>query len=287
VAKSAVTVYRFGEILMKRTSHDQGSRKKNFMSVCRLEDVLTPIEMDIKPPNINEITLVGDFQVKDEDEKKKKKNAEYKKQLELFNKRLANVDSLRGGTNIGGSACKCTAGELSHIQAIIVISTGSRTSAAIDARSDFKARVDNPAPADPGHHHRRRTVSPAGQHSYRRPQRAGRKPGRTNRSPFSSRHRHRTSQPEFRSHRRGPADQGRLRQPCRTDRKRRHAEDEDGQIQSTGDHPRTTSSFEIDVQELKGIKAKDDAKADRRPNGNIWAKVPRHKDEAAFTDPFT
>jgi len=63
----------------------------------------------------------------------------------LFNKRLANVDSLRGGTNIGGSCLQMHKLEnSSHIQAIIVISDGQSNVAAMTPARTSRRAVDNP-----------------------------------------------------------------------------------------------------------------------------------------------
>ena len=72
----------------------------------------------------------------------------------------------------------------------------------------------------------------------------------------------------------------RMSPASRSGRTRVPARPQGGKFKGAGDHPQDCVEFEIDVQELKKIKAADDKNGDLEGEWHIVAKVPRHREGA-------
>ena len=59
-----------------------------------------------------------------------------------------------------------------------------------------------------------------------------------------------------------------------------------GKFKGGGDNPNDTVEFEIDIQELHGLKSADDKNGDLEGTWQFVAKVPRHP-ASPFPAPFT
>ena len=150
VAKTPLTLYRFGQELDATAIHLHANPNKDMQSVFgqvldeaefkklrdRKEDVaavalrkwLNPDKKDYGEPNIKGL--------KEEDRKEK---------LSQWTDRLKLIDSLRLGTNIGNSCLQALKVENnSFVQAIIIVSDGQSNLGSDEARNEFLARVNNP-----------------------------------------------------------------------------------------------------------------------------------------------
>jgi hypothetical protein len=283
VDKSAVTAYRFGPILDETDIINIPLKAEKHVSADTWKAFLKPDLEDVKRtrPNLEDIKIAG--AIKDEDERKK----EYEKQLALFTKRIDMVDTLLSGTAIGGSCLQMHKIEnSSFIQAIIVISDGQSNVGSDDARSNFLARVNNPRQPIP--------VITIGVGQFRLPVSIRiddiNAPQETRPDdPFSIRvpvvgtGLHNVPFEVIVEVQRIKDVNGQL---LPEGAERKHVLDpKAGKFKGAGDHPQDLIPFEIDVQKLKGIAAKDDKAGELEGEWHLWAKVKRHDDES-FTPPY-
>jgi hypothetical protein len=269
-----LTMYRFGPVPDETdvvNLHHKKEKEKAF-TLDEANKFLKPDRNHIKSPNVEGL-----------------KDEEVKEKLALYAKRLDLVDTLRSGTNIGGSCLQVHKLEnTSFIQAIIVVSDGQSNLGSDDARSEFMARVNNPKRPIP--------VITVGVGQFRLPK--------------SIRIDDINAPQEAR-----PDDKFPIRVPVVstglpnedftvtlefsrvkdvtgkeiTDEK--FSLEKKGKFKGAGDQQQGTVEFEIDVQDLKKIEAKKDENRDLEGEWKFQAKVPRAaypdgKPKEAFPDPF-
>ena len=264
VGKSPVTFYRFGPVLDEADILNFHQKTAKNVDAPALRKFAVPNKDDVKMPNVDDIK---------DPEVKTQKLAEYAKRIDM-------VETLKSGTNIGGSALQMLKLENnSFVQAIVIISDGQSNVGSDEARTEFLARVTNPKRAIP--------VITIGVGQFR--------------LPASIRIDDLQAPEETR-----PDD----RFPVRVPVVGTGLHDEvfnvtltvtrvkdvtgkpldvkevfelgprQGKFKGAGDHPQDLVEFEVDVQELKKIKAQDDKNADLEGEWHIVARVPRNAKEA-------
>jgi hypothetical protein len=263
LAKTPVTAYRFGPVLDEGDILNLEFDKEKSLAAASWKKWLVPDRKDVPAPDLDKI--------KDEDAKKEK--------LNLHAKRLDLVDTLRSGTNVGAAALQAHKLENnSFVQAIIIVSDGQSNVGSDDARTEFLQRVSNPK--------RRIPVITVGVGQFR--------------LPASIRIDDIQAPEETR-----PDDKFPVRVPVvgtgladepftvtleitrvkdvtgkPVEEKTYQLEPKQGKFKGAGDHPQDLVEFEIDVQDLKKIKAQDDKNADLEGEWHLRARVPRNPKEA-------
>lgn len=266
VAKTPVTAYRYGPVLDEGDILNLDRDKEKSLSAQAWKKWLMPDKNDLVAPNVEKI--------KDEDAKKEL--------IALHNKRVDMIEILRSGTNVGGSALQAHKIESnSFLQAIIVISDGQSNVGSDDARTEFLSRVNNPKRTIP--------VLTVGVGQFR--------------LPASIRIDEIQAPEETR-----PDDKFPVRVPVvgtglhdelftvaieivrvkdvtgrPVDEMPFAIEPKQGKFKGAGDHPQDLVEFEIDVQDLKKIKADKDTAGDLEGEWHVRARVPRNPKEA-FAD---
>lgn len=268
LAKTPMTMYRFGPVLDEVDVLNFHPKKDKGIDPKALEKFLKPNKNDIQKPNVDGL----------KEEEAKQKMAEYNKRVDL-------VDLLKSGTNIGGSALQAHKLENnSLVQAIIIVSDGQSNMGSDDARNDFLARVNNQRRPIP--------VITIGVGQFR--------------LPVSIRIED-IQAPEETT----PDDRFKVRVPVTStgipnekfsvtlsvqrvkdvtgrpvDEKGFELPAAEGIFKGPGDQQQGFVEFEIDVQDLKKIKAQDDKNSELEGEWNLTAKTPRHPKEGGFTEPF-
>jgi hypothetical protein len=188
-------------------------------------------------------------------------------------------DSLLGGTNIGGSilqAAKLEAGNL--LQAIVIVSDGQSNLGSDEAFREFHARVTG------GRH--KIPVITIGVGDYRQP--ASIK--------IEDMHAPEIARPDDKFPIRIPViGSGLTDEDFTLTLEVQRVKDglgqpvadqkytlppQKGKFKGAGDHPQDQIEYEIDLQELKGVQAKDDTTGELEGTWQFTAKVPRHPREA-------
>ncbi len=190
------------------------------------------------------------------------------------------VDSLVGGTNVGGAALQVAKAEAGHdIQAIVVFSDGQSNIGSDEATKEFLGRVNNPK--------RPVQVFTVGVGAYRQP--AGIR--------IDDLQAPETARPDDKFPVRVPVvGTGLQDEEFEVTLEMTRVEDSSGRpvvgeqpfklkpqrgkFKGGGDHPNDTVEFEIDLQELKGVKSLDDKEGVLEGTWQFVAKVPRHPREA-------
>ena len=190
------------------------------------------------------------------------------------------VDSLVGGTNVGGAALQVAKAEAGNdIQAIVVFSDGQSNIGSDEATKEFLGRVNNPK--------RPIQVFTVGVGAYRQP--AGIRIDDLQASE--------TRAPDDKFPVRVPVvGTGLQDEEFEVSLEMTRVEDSSGRpvvgeqpfklkpqrgkFKGGGDHPNDTVEFEIDLQELKGVKSLDDKEGVLEGTWQFVAKVPRHPREA-------
>lgn len=256
LAKTPLTVYRFGGMLDERftLSYKMGDAWKQ----DELGGFLFPDKSKIELPK-------GLSEAKQQDERAKLEDL---------------LDSLNGGTNIGGAALQVSKLEAgSFLQAIVVVSDGQSNLGSDEAFREFLARVQSGKRQVP--------VIAVGVGDYRQP---------------ASIRIEDMQAPEVAR----PDDKFPIRIPVigagLTDEdftltlEVQRVKDALGQavvgeqkftlpprkgkFKGAGDHPQDLIEFEIDLPDLKGVKAMDDTTGELEGTWQFTAKVPRHPREA-------
>jgi hypothetical protein len=240
--------------------------KKQTFSDDQWKKWLKPSKKDLPEPNVE--------QLNDDDKKDK---------LAKYARRLDQIDLLLSGTNIGGAALQALKIENnSNIQAIIVVSDGQSNLGSDEARTDFLQRVTNPRNPIP--------VITIGVGQFRLPAAI-----RIDdiQAPEETR-------PDDKFPIRVPVVGTNLHdEPFKVTLELRRVKDvtgkpvedqkfvlgpKDGKFKGAGDHPQDVVEFEIDVQDLKKIKADKDTNHDLEGEWHVVARVPRNAKEP-FADP--
>jgi hypothetical protein len=190
------------------------------------------------------------------------------------------IDSLVGGTNVGGAAlqvAKAESGEF--IQAIVVFSDGQSNAGSDDAVMEFLARANNQK--------RRIHVFTVGVGDYRQPASIR----------IDDLQAPEIARPDDKFPVRIPVVGAGLRdedfdvaleltrvedasgRPVVVDRTFMLGPKK-GKFKGGGDHPNDTVEFEIDIQQLKGLKSVDDKNGELEGTWQFVARVPRHSREA-------
>jgi hypothetical protein len=271
VQKSRVDAYRFGEILDENDILNLHPKKKKSLPRTEWEQFLKPDKKNVPAADVKGLS--------DDDAKIK---------IAQFVNRLKTIESLRSGTNYGGAGLQMHKIENSSlIQAIIMIGDGQSNKGSDDARTDFLARVNNPKKPVPvitiGVGHDRLPVSinigdvnapeetrPDDNFMIRVPVVSTGLAG----EPFMvtveiARTKDVLGKPiekEVQKTYTLPARKGVFKK-------------------GTGDHQQGVVEFEIDVQKLVGVEAKEDSKGVLEGEWRIVARVPRHKEES-YTAPL-
>ncbi len=266
VQKSPVTAYRFGHVL------DEGDvmhlTKNNSTTAEDWAKWLRPDKKHVKDPKLDEIK---------DDKIREEKQAEYQRRLDL-------IDGLKTGTNIAGACLQMHKLEGNGLlQAIVVVSDGQSNIGSDDARTDFINRVTGSRRSVP--------VITIGVGQYR--------------LPASIRIDDIQAPEETRPDDKFPArvtvvgtglhgeDFNVLLEIRRVkdvtgkpvDEEPFHLEPKKGTFKGQGDHPQGIVEFEIDVQELKKILAKEDKNSQLEGEWHLKARVPRSPKEA-FKEKF-
>jgi hypothetical protein len=250
-------LYRFGPVLDEKEV--QRLKQGGGFEIADLARWLKPKKADVKLPD--------GVPEKDRDLKKQ--------ELEDF------VDLLVSGTNIGGSALQAARLENnSYLQAIVVFSDGNSNVGGDEALQEFLTRVNNP----------RRTVPvfTVGVGEYRQP--AGIR--------VEDILAPEVVRPDDKFPVRVPVvGTGLVDQEFSVTLEATRVVEDDagkpvkrdqtyilgpraGKFKGAGDHPQDTVEFEIDVQDLKKIKASDDKAGDLEGTWEFVARVPRNPREA-------
>jgi len=271
LAKTPATMYRFGSLLDEKhaLTFNQGAT----WNEDRLAAWLRPDKTKIELPKIE---VPKNLSLAEQQKERERLEAEQQKELA----RLQDLfDSLDGGTNIYGSAlqaAKLEAGKL--LQAIVIVSDGQSNLGSDDAFREFHTRVTG------GRH--KVPVITIGVGDYRQP---------------ASIKIEEMQAPEIAR----PDDKFPIRIPVigtgLTDEdftltlEVQRVKDglgqpvagetkyvlppQKGRFKGAGDHPQDQIEYEIDLQELKQIKAKDDSAGELEGTWQFTAKVPRHPRE--------
>ncbi|MSU76991.1 MAG: hypothetical protein EXS16_02735 [Gemmataceae bacterium] len=264
--KSPVTAYRFGHVL------DEGEAlqltSKNNIKSEDLAKWLSPNKKHVKDPLLDEI----------KDEKlREEKQAEYQRRLDL-------IDGLKSGTNVAGACLQMHNLEGNGLlQVIVVISDGQSNIGSDEARSDFINRVSGSRRSVP--------VITIGVGQFR--------------LPASIRIDDIQAPEETRPDDKFPArvtvvgtglhgeDFNVLLEIRRVkdvtgkpvEEEPFNLEPRKGTFKGQGDHPQGIVEFEIDVQELKKIVAKDDKDGQLEGEWHLKARVPKNAKES-FKEKF-
>ncbi len=190
------------------------------------------------------------------------------------------IDSLTEGTNVGGAALQVAKAETgSFTQAIVIFSDGQSNLGSDDATKEFLARVNNPK--------RPIQVFTVGVGEYRQP--AGIR--------IDDLQAPEVARPDDKFPVRVPVvgdglaeeevdvtleltrvEDG-LGRPVVADRKFTLGPKK-GKFKGSGDHPNDTVEFDVDLQELRGLKSADDTNGELEGTWQFVAKVPRHARES-------
>ncbi len=226
--------------------------------------------------------------VPDDDPKKEKKDKDRREQEAL-------IDRLRTGTDIAAPALEVVQKEAAagNIQAVVIFSDGQRNKGGDEAVKELLERAANPK--------RRMHIITVGVGEYRQPVRIRLNPlrapsgTRPDDGPFAIR------VPVFGD---GLADQKftvNLWTRKAKDREGKAIPDakwlpigepKQGQFKGGGDHPFDEIEFQVDLEKLTGIKAKEDEKGLLQGTWEFVAKIPRHARETGsaaehVSDPAT
>ncbi len=256
LSKTPVTAYRFGAV----TDDSQVMRWQDgaAVSASQLRDWLLPDKKKIVVP----ATMPAEEQAK-------------------YRTKMADlVDDLLGGTNVGGAAQLVSKLEAaSFLQAIVVVSDGQSNLGSDEAIKDFLARVNNPKRPVP--------VFTIGVGEYRTPASIR----------IDDLQAPETARPDDKFPIRVPVvGSGLPDEEFEVTLEMRRIKDKDGKtlvaekalalgpkkgsFKGGGDHPHDQVEFEIDLQELKNIKADKDDKGELEGTWEFVARVPRHPREA-------
>jgi hypothetical protein len=255
--KSPITAYRFGSVADE--ADVLNLRAGQTMSAAEWAAWLKPDKKNIKV------------------DPKKTEEEQLKERAKLSDL----IDSLTGGTNVGGAALQVAKAESgSFTQAIVIFSDGQSNVGSDEATKEFLARAGNPK--------RPIQVFTVGVGEYRQP--ASIRMDEGLQAPEIAR-------PDDKFPVRVPVvgsglqdedfdvtleftrvEDG-LGRPVVADRKFVLGPKK-GKFKGGGDHPNDTVEFEIDLQELRGLKSVDDVNGDLEGTWQFIAKVPRHAREA-------
>jgi hypothetical protein len=287
--KTPLTCYRFGGILDETEILNLSANPKKPQTVTDAEwkKWLKPDKTNVEKPDFDEIrkeevrkeklTENAGKKKLSEDERNEKVKEIYKEKMDQYARRLDLVDSLRGGTNIGGACLQAHKIEAnSFIQAIIVVSDGQSNLGSDDARSAFLSRVTGRKPIP---------VITIGVGQFRLP--AAIQIGDIQ-APEETR----------------PDDKFPVRIPVvgtnlhdekfeltlevkrvkdvtgkPVEEKAYLLGPKEGKFKGAGDHPQDVVEFEIDVADLKKIKAADDKNGELEGEWHFKAIVPRNAKE--------
>lgn len=268
LTKSPLTCFRFGGMLDETEPmhlHGDAEKKKGYTDEI-VTRWLKPRKEDIPQPNVDQLN---------EDDRKDR--------LSKYARRLDQIDVLKSGTNIGAAALQAMKIEnSSYVQAIIIVSDGQSNLGSDEDRVNFLQRVNQPGKQIP--------VLTVGVGQFRLPAAIRiddiQAPEETRpddkfpiRVPVVGTNLHDekfnvtleikrvkdvTGKPvEEQGFKLGPKE---------------------GKFQGVGDHPQDVVTFEIDVQDLKKIKADKDVNHELEGEWHVVARVPRNPKEP-FPDP--
>ncbi len=257
--KSPVTLYRFGSVLDETAIHELSLARKKTFTVEDWQKFLKPDAKDIVVPD----TIT----------KEEERVAHKIKMQDL-------IESLQSGTNIGGSALQALKLENnSFIQAILVFSDGRDNFGSDEAKQEFVNRVTNPRRAIPvftvavGHYRQPAEIQIGDLHLPEVTRPDDKFPGRINvRGPG-------LNDEEFTVTVEVTRIKDGTGQPVVGEPTHKLPVMK-GQFKGAGDNPQDLVPFEIDVQDLKKIKAGDERAAELEGTWRIVARVPRNPKEA-------
>lgn len=267
VAKSPVKMYRFGDILDETETITLNMKDRKSLSPQECKEFLTPGLKPVPKPDVANLP-----------------KAQADKKLDEYDAKIRAIAGLKRATNIGGALLQLDKLEnTSFVQAYIVISDGqSNSKADYAARMEFLSRVNNPKRVIP--------VITVGVGNFRVPTSIR----------IDDINAPEEARPDDRFKVRVPVvSTGLPGEPFEVTLEATRIQDALGKevkeqtyvlpigkgvFKGAGDQQQGTVEFEIDVQELKGLLAKEDAKGDLEGRWQFKAKVPRHKNEP-FPDP--
>ncbi len=270
VSRTPMTMYRYGPIVDEiDVIQLQADKGKNELAREELKKWLNPDKSHVVKPTDEELQ---DLNKEAKDEK-----------LAYYSKRLDLVETLKSGTNIGGSSLQAHKLENnSLVQAIIIVSDGQSNLGSDDARNEFLARVNNPKRTIP--------VITIGVGEFR--------------LPVSIRIDDIQAPEETR-----PDDKFPIRVPVvssgipgekfkvtlevsrvkniegdKVENETWTLEPKEGIFKGAGDLQQDIVEFDIDVEKLQKIRAQDDKAGKLLGEWQFKARVPRHPKEAGFTE---
>lgn len=258
--KSPATAYRFGSVADESL-------------LMQLDSSSTPGRADWQVwlnPDRKDIVLSE--KLKEEDKLKQRARL-----IDLY-------DSLTGGTNVGGSALQVLKAEsASYLQAIVIVSDGQSNIGSSESVHEFLARVNNPK--------RKVPVITVGVGQYRQPASIR----------IDDLQAPQIARPDDRFPVRVPVVGTGLRDqefdvvlelvrskdnvgnPLKGEQKFRLPAKR-GKFKGAGDYPQDVVEFEVDLQQLRGIKAGSEKSRDLEGEWEIVARVPRNTRES-FAEP--
>jgi hypothetical protein len=265
--KTPVTMYRFGSVLDDGDIISLSPKKDKTIDDAKIKKWLKPSAKDFPKPNVEGL----------KEDEVKEKLAKHAKQIDL-------IDALLSGTNIGGACLSAHKLEnSSYLQAILVISDGQFNLGTDEDGNNFKARTGNPKRPIP--------VFTIGVGQFRQP--AGIRIDDIL-APEETR-------PDDKFSVRVPVvGTGLHDKPFEVTLEVKRVKDvtgrpvqeaphilgpKPGKFKGAGDHPQGDVAFEIDVQDLKKIRAADDKTGELEGEWQIEAIVPRDESEP-FPEPF-
>ena len=254
--KSPVTAYRFGSVAdeVEVVNLSEGQAWTEGQWAAWLKPDKKNIKVDVTKP--------------EEDQLK-----ERAKLSDLY-------DALVSGTNVGGAALQIAKAESGNfIQAIVIFSDGQSNVGSDEAVKEFSARMNNPK--------RQVQVFTVGVGEFRQPASIR----------IDDLQAPEVARPDDKFPVRVPVvGTGLAEEDFEVTLEATRVEDASGKpvvgekthvlgpkkgtFKGGGDHPNDTVEFEIDIQELKGMKSVDDKNADLEGTWQFIARVPRHQREA-------
>ncbi|MBI2804842.1 MAG: hypothetical protein HYX68_07670 [Planctomycetes bacterium] len=267
LAKTHLSMYRFGPILDEGEVIQLHPKKDKTFSFASASKFLNPSKIDVKQPDVTNL----------KEDEAKAKMAEYARRIDM-------VDTLKSGTNIGLSCLQAHKLEnSSYIQAIIVISDGQSNLGSDDARIDFLSRVNNSKRSIP--------VITIGVGQFRMPTSIR----------IDDIHAPEETRPDDKFVIKIPVVSTGLqgekfllnawiqRKKDVTGKVVDEAPiplgEKEGVFKGAGDFQEGKIDYIIDLEELRKVKAPQDKNAILEGEWHIWAKTPRHKNEP-FAEPF-
>ncbi len=268
VKKSPVTAYRFGSVADEMFVENM--KEGALFTAQQWGEFLKPDSKQIEKL----ASRVAASRGPDKDKRSEEEQAKRRGKLKDL------IDSLLGGTNLGGSALQVARLEAgSYVQAIIIVSDGQSNIGSDDAVKEFLARVGNPRRTIP--------VFTVGVGEYRQPVSIR----------IEDLQAPEVARPDDKFPVRVPVvGAGLPDEEFQVVLEMQRIKDKDGKavagepkfligpkkgkFKGGGDNPNDTVEFDIDLQEFKKIKSEKDEGGVLEGTWQFVAKVPRHKHEA-------